>query len=55
MQSDHVNNVFKNSDIILAQKQPRNLIRLLCKTSINTDTNDFIKPKGLLKCTYNCC
>ena len=51
IQSDHLKNVFKNSNIILAQKQPKNLLRLLSKARFNTDTNNFIQLKGLFKCT----
>ena len=41
-QSHHLKNVFENSNIILAQKQPKNLLRLLSKARFNTDTNSFI-------------
>ena len=51
IQSDHLKNVFKNSNIILAQKQPRKLIRLLSKARFNTDINNFIQLKALVKCT----
>ena len=51
IQSDHLNNVFKNSNIVLAQKQPKNLLRLLSKARFNTDTNNFIQLKRLSKCT----
>ena len=55
IQSDHLKNVFKNSNIILAQKQPKNLLRLLSKARFNTDTNNFIQLKGLFKCTDKRC
>ena len=55
IQSDHLKNVFKNSKIILAQKQPINLLRLLSKARFNTDTNNFIQLKGLFKCTDKRC
>ena len=45
-----VKNVFKNSNIVLAQKQPKRLLRLLCKARFNTDTKSVttpIQPKGL--------
>ena len=51
IQSDHLKNVFKNSNIILAQKQPKNLLRLSSKARFNTDINNFIQLKGLFKCT----
>ena len=41
----------ENSNIILAQKQPKNLLRLLSKAIFNTDINNFIQLKGLLKRT----
>ena len=55
IQSDHLNDVFKNSTIILAQKQPKNLLHLLFKARFNTDTNNFIQLKGLFKCTDKRC
>ena len=55
IQSDHLKNVFKNSNTILAQNQPKNLLRLLSKARFNTDTNNFIQPKGLFKCTDKGC
>ena len=36
---------------MLAQKQPKNLLRLLSKARFNTDTSNFIQLKGLFKCT----
>ena len=55
MISDHLKNLFTNSNIILAQKQPKNLLRLLSKARFNTDTNNFIQLKGLFKCTDKRC
>ena len=55
IQSDYLKNIFKNSNIILAQKQPKNLLRLLSKARFNTDANNFIQPKGLFKCTDKHC
>ena len=49
IQSDHLKNVFKNSNKLLAQEQPRYNVRY------NTDTNNFIKLKRLFKCTDKCC
>ena len=49
--SDHLKNVFKSSNIILAQRRPKNLLRLLSKVRFNTDTNIFIQLKGLFKYT----
>ena len=49
IQSHHLKNVFKNSNIILAQKQPKNeLLRLLSKARSNNDTNNFTQPKGTI-------
>ena len=39
IQSGHLNNVFKNSNIILGQKQGQNLLRLLSQARFNTDNN----------------
>ena len=46
---------FRNINIILAEKQPKNLLRLLCKPRLNTDTNNFIQPKGLFICKKKRC
>ena len=53
IQSDHLKKVLKNSNIILAQKQPKNLIRLLSKARFNTDTNNFIQFQGYLNIQVN--
>ena len=53
IKSNHLKNEFRNIDIILAEKQPKNLLRLLCKPRLNTDTNNFIQPKGLFICKKN--
>ena len=45
----HLKNVFKNSNIILAQKQPKNCF--LSNARFNTDTNNFMQPNGLFKGT----
>ena len=55
MQSDHLKNVFKNSNIILAQKQPKTLLRLLSKARCITDTNSFLQLKRLFKCRDKHC
>ena len=55
IQPDHLKNVFKSTNIIFAQKQPRNLLRLLPKGRFDTYTNNFIQPKGLFKCTDKRC
>ena len=43
MQSNHLKNVFQNSNIILAQKPPKNLLCLLFETRFNIDTNNFMQ------------
>ena len=48
-------NAFKNSNIILSQKQSKNLLPLSSKARINTDTNNFIQLKRLFKCTDKRC
>ena len=55
IQSDHLKNVLKNGNIILAQKQLKNLLRLFSKARLNTDTNNFIQLKRLFKCTDKRC
>ena len=55
IQPDHLKNVFKSTNIIFAQKQPRNLLRLLPKGRFDTYTNNFIQPKVLFKCTDKRC
>ena len=42
IQLDRLKNVFKNSNIILSQKQPKTLFCLLTKAKFNTDANNFI-------------
>ena len=46
IQSDHLKNAFKNSNKLLAQEQPKNLLHLLSNVRFNTDTNNFIKLMG---------
>ena len=55
IQSDHLKNVFRNSNIILAQKRPKNFLRLLSKARLNTESNNFIQIKGLFKFTDTHC
>ena len=50
IQSDHLKNVFKTNNVILAQNQPKNLLRFLSKARFNTDTNNFVQLNGLFKC-----
>ena len=40
-------NVLKNCNIVLAQKQPKNLLHLLSRARFNPDTNNLIQPKLL--------
>ena len=49
VQSDHLKNVFKNSNVILAQKQPKHLLHFLSKARFNTDTNNFVQLNRLFK------
>ena len=53
IQSNHLKNVFKNTSIILSQKQPKKILRVLSNARFNTDTN--IQPKGLFKRTDKRC
>ena len=50
IQSDHLKNVFKTNNVILAQNQPKNLLRFLSKARFNTGTNNFVQLNGLFKC-----
>ena len=52
IQSDHLKNLFKNSNIFLVLNQPKHLLRLLSKARFNTDTNNFIQ-KGLFNVQIN--
>ena len=54
-QSDHLKNAINNSNIILAQKQSKCLLRLSSKARINTNNDKFIQLKGLFKCTDKRC
>ena len=54
IQSDHLKSLLKNSNIVLAQKQPKNLLRLLSKAGFNTDSNNFIQLKNCRPGTFTC-
>ena len=41
IQSRHLSEVFKNKNVILSQKQPKNLLRLLTRARFNTEINAF--------------
>ena len=43
IQPYHLKNVSKNGNIVLAQNQQKNLIRLLTKVRFNTGINYFIQ------------
>ena len=41
IQLRHLSEIFKNKNVILSQKQPKNLLRLLTRTRFNTEINNF--------------
>ena len=55
IQSDRLNNIFKINNIILSQKQPKNMLLLLSKARFNTDTENFMEATRLFKCTDKRC
>ena len=55
IQSDRLNNIFKINNIILSQKQPKNMLLLLSKARFNADTENFMEATGLFKCTDKRC
>ena len=55
IQSRHLSEVFKNKNVILSQKQPKNLFRLLTRARFNTEINAFGQQNGLFKCIDNVC
>ena len=54
IQPDHLKNLFKNSNVILAQKQPKNLPRLLSKARFNTDLRDYVNVQ-INAAKFACC
>ena len=55
IQSRHLSEVFKNKNIILSQKQPKNLLRLLARATFSTEINAFQQQNGHFKCIDKCC
>ena len=53
-QSDHINNVFKNSNNFCS-KATKKITTSILAARINTDTNNFIQPKGPFKRTDKRC
>ena len=46
--SDHLKEIFQESNIFLSQCQPKNLLRLLSNSSISQNPS---LPKGIFKCS----
>ena len=55
IQSGHLSEVFKNRNIILLQKQPKNILQLLTRVRFNTEINHFGHQNGLFKSADKCC
>ena len=55
IQSRHLSEVFKNKNVILSQKQSKNLLRLLTRGRFNTEINVFGKQNVLFKCIDKRC
>ena len=53
--SKHPSVVFKNENVLLSQKQPKNLLRLLTRTRFNTEINAFQQQNTLFKCIEERC
>ena len=45
IQLTHLSQVFKNKNVIISQKQPKNLLRLLTRTRFNAEINAEINNK----------
>ena len=55
IQSGHLSEEFKNRNIILLQKQPKNILQLLTRARFNTEMNHFGHQNGLFKSADKCC
>ena len=55
IQSGHLSEEFKNRNIILLQKQPKNILQLLTRVRFNTEINHFGHQNGLFKSADKCC
>ena len=55
IQSRHLSKVFKNKNVILSQKQPENLLRLLTQARFSTEINAFGQQNVLFKSIDKCC
>ena len=55
IQSRYLSEVFENKNVILSQKQPKTLLRLLTRARFNIEINAFAKQNGLFKCIDNRC
>ena len=50
IQSRYLSEAFKSKNVILSQKQCKNLLRLLTRARFNTEINAFGQQNGLFKC-----
>ena len=55
IQSRYLSEVFENKNVILSQKQPKTLLRLLTRAKFNIEINAFAQQNGLFKCIDNRC
>ena len=55
VQSTELKEIFGDSHIILAQKQPKNLIRTLTNATFTNSENYVEKPAGIFKCKDSRC
>ena len=55
IQSRHLSEVCKNKNVILSQKQPKNLLRLSTRARFSTEINAFQQQNGLFKCIDKHC
>ena len=52
--NDHIKHVFKNYDVILSLKQPKNLLRELSNAAFTSSSDNFVEP-GQFNCTDKRC
>ena len=54
-QSRHISEVFKNKNVIISQKQPKNVLQLLSQARFKTELNAFQQQNGFFKCIDKRC
>ena len=55
VQSDYLKNIFKENEIILSQRQPKNLKRILTSAIFKNNLTFNFRPNGLFKCKNKRC